>query len=74
MLKIEKGQPIPTSAVGKYRKHPFKYMEVGDSVFIEGGNTAKCNDYQAAKWTERKRGWKFTGRKVEGGIRIWRVS
>lgn len=55
-------------------KYPFTRMEVGESVFIAGETTKPGGAYTAAQVMGLSKGWKFTGRKVEGGIRIWRVE
>ena len=60
------------------RSWPFKSMKIGESVFIEGGDEAESNlaryVYRLAKSTGKSNGWEFVGRKVDGGIRIWRVK
>ncbi len=74
-VKIEKGVPLPPKASGLrkgYSKHPFAGMEVGDSVFYAGKKPSHIGGlYQ--KVTQSK-GFKFTQRQVEGGIRVWRVE
>lgn len=56
--------------------YPFMEMEVGDSIFIEGAkNTSTCKAYKAATaYSSRYRERKFSARKVEGGVRIWRIA
>jgi hypothetical protein len=76
MIKIEKGIPVPERSNIKY---PWGRMEVGDSFFV------KC-EYSKIKhhsvngsmyyWKKRnkKDDWKFTVRRVDGGIRAWRIK
>jgi hypothetical protein len=69
-MKIDKDVPAPvvTEAV----VYPFEAMAVGDSFFVEAGVlTRLCNAHGRAG---RKLGRRFTARRVEGGVRIWRVS
>jgi len=62
--EIEKDVPIPATT----KKYPWNDMEVGDSFFIPDGQPC-------ASASHRKRyGEDHTTRKVEGGIRIWRVK
>lgn len=73
-MKIDKGIPLPEPQRGAHSlKYPFQQMEVGDSVFFEG---QKIGDrpYIAAKKCGRTKGRRFSGRNVEGGVRIWRVE
>ena len=74
-MKIEKNIPIPESAGES--KYPFKDMEVGDSVFVEG-QTSQGAAMMSAKNIERRYGVKFSARKrtEDGvdGVRIWRIE
>ncbi len=73
-MKIEKDIPIPKGE-GRGRKphYPFGCMEVGDSVFFEGKNTGS-KEYVAANALGAYHGKKFSGRTVDGGLRVWRVA
>ena len=52
--------------------YPYRDMEVGDSFFVPNGKMGTVN---AANYRAYKRlGWKFSARKVEGGIRVWRTQ
>ena len=75
MKKIEKGIPIPPRSNIKY---PWGEMEVGDSFFVEceysrkkhqsiGGSKAQFIRHHKSKC-------KFTARRVDGGIRVWRIK
>ena len=74
---IEKNIPIPkdTRARGA---HNFHKMDVGDSVFFENQFTShvsgKNTAYSCAIQYGIRSGKKFTGRNVEGGVRIWRIK
>lgn len=74
MVTIEKDVPIPPvqkhSGRSKYR---FNEMQVGDSIFIKGADL-NSSPYQLARAYGRRFGQKFTGRNVEGGLRIWRIE
>lgn len=71
MLEIEKGIPIPGKKTGHYaRVYPWYEMEVGDSVFTEKTNLSGC----FGGGRVRASGRRFAQRKVEGGIRIWRIA
>jgi hypothetical protein len=66
---IEKNIPIPSKKTSKYG---FSQMEVGDSVFIAGKVISNVSGgYQ---YLIKNKGWKFTARIVEGGVRIWRIA
>ena len=62
--------PPPGGPRGKY---PFSRMEVGQSVYIKGA-TIPGREYAAAMLNGRRNNKQFTGRKVKGGIRIWRIE
>lgn len=74
-MEIEKTVPTPKTNGGRGapRKYPFAEMEVGDSVFFEGERTGG-KPYIAAQTIGRQKGRKFSGRKEEGGLRIWRIK
>lgn len=69
-MKVEKGIPAPV--LREVVKYPYEDMEVGDSFYVEGGTLNKLC-YQNRK-AGIALGWKFTVRKVEGGVRVWRVA
>jgi hypothetical protein len=74
MIKIDKNVPIP--AGGKKTKYPFAEMQVGDSFFLPcDGETERASVLTYAK-NHRKTTPNFaiTTRKVDGGLRVWRVS
>jgi len=74
-MKIEKGIPIPEKS---YIKYPWGKMEVGDSFFLFFEYTKRehqsISGSQASWKRYNKSNYKFTIRKVDGGIRAWRLS
>lgn len=74
-IQIEKGIPVPTNAKGAIAKVNRHHMEVGDSYFLaeEKSTAAETNRTKAWKRLHQPT-WKFTHRKVEGGIRVWRIA
>jgi hypothetical protein len=71
MFDIEKGIEMPRSKKEK-TKYPFSTMVIGDSVLFEV-DTFQCPPVKVAMNYARRNGKKFSSRKVEGGIRIWRT-
>jgi len=69
-LKIEKGVPLPTSRGGGILTI-LRLCEVGDSILYKKTQGSAAS---LAKLVGSEKGWKFTTRKVDGGIRIWRVA
>lgn len=69
MITIDKGIPGPS---GKNKKYPWDSMEVGDSFFVEGATVSKM----AGNITHQKRrlGWRFSQRRQNGGVRVWRLA
>ena len=69
--------PLEMNWRGSRRYWPFKFMKIGESFFIEGAASTQSplggRAWRAAKSVGKKNGWEFVGRKVEGGIRIWRL-
>jgi len=73
MFKIENNIPQPEPHLGTKAKYPFTTMEVGQSVFIDGGKH-DSNPAIAAKMYAKRSGKKFTIRKIDNGVRVWRVA
>ena len=71
-MKVERDIAPP---VRKRRRssYPFAGMEVGESVYIKGA-TIPGSEYAAAMRNGYRNGKRFTGAKVGGGIRIWRIE
>lgn len=73
-MKIDKNHPMPQSnGQGAPRKHAFYDMAVGDSFFVDGGNSQSGLVMQARNYG-MKSGKKFSARKAEGGVRVWRMA
>ena len=78
MYKIEKGITIKNKEVKV--KFPFKDMEVGDSFLFE----TKEKELTSARniinssfvyfRTKTNKDWKIATRKVENGLRVWRIK
>lgn len=72
MIKIDKAVPLPPVNTGKNVKYPLRYMEVGDSFFVEGVTVSKLSGTLPPHKPK-----KFSTRSVtEGGVdgvRVWRV-
>ena len=66
--KIERGIEIPPKR-GK-ENYPLREMEVGDSFLVPNSKKWNCGVFQPF----RKKGIFFCQRKVEEGIRIWRIK
>lgn len=78
MFVIEKNVSMPEAQSGKTRKYPFLDMDVGDSFFAatetsEDQRKLGMRIKNAASYIEKKHAMKFSIRKVEGGVRIWRT-
>lgn len=84
-FKIEKGVPIPPVHNGGVppnkrvvRKYPFASMERGDSVLIAGAGDAvqAKNVWQSISMYKKRDGLagEFTTRRVDGGVRVWRIE
>lgn len=76
MFEIEKGYtPPPPRTRSTY---PFAQMEVNDSFFVPSGedgvrNTERRVSASAAQYG-RRTSTKFTTRREEDGVRVWRVE
>ena len=70
LVQIDKGVPIPPPRMQR-RRHgwPITAMEIGDSVFMPGQKSRGSPGY----W-RKMTGFTFTARKVDGGVRFWRVA
>lgn len=78
-FKIEKGVPIPKARNGnRVSPYPFAQLAVGESFVItqptltSHGAGGLCGGL-CTYWS-RKLGRKFIQRKVEGGVRVWRIE
>jgi len=71
MFEIEQGTPIPDAKGGHPEKYPWSKMNIGDSFFI-AADKKRINPLVPPKL--RGAGFKISIRKVEGGLRVWRVA
>ena len=74
MFEIDKGVEIPAKRARR-RNYPFREMEVGDSFFVPTDKPANvsasiCGCVRSSRYP----GKRFTSRKVEGGVRCWRIE
>jgi hypothetical protein len=71
MYAVETNIPIPAPRKPDTR-YPFKELEVGYSFLVHDGNIrsvrSRCSQVKLAT------GHKFTVRKVQGGVRVWRIA
>lgn len=75
MFVIEKDIPLPVSrAVGRPRgsKYPVVHMQVGDSFVVPGRSQKQVS--AAVRTEAKKHGVKLSTRKLDGGVRVWRVA
>jgi hypothetical protein len=75
---IEKNIPVPAYNPAKRRKYPFMYLEVGDSFFVEA-NGDKFKKIEATIRSSsghyhKMSGRKFAVKRVDGGLRCWRLK
>lgn len=80
-FKIEKNVEQPKPQSGRGLKYPFHKMEVSDSFFIpvaeEKSKVKIGNSIRAAARNaslRHKNTHRFSYRKVEGGVRVWRIE
>lgn len=76
MIKIDSGIPVPASNAGRKPKYPFEEMDVGQS-FFEAGDSGELqkNAISSVSYFRRKHpDMRFTVRRVDGGIRVWRTE
>lgn len=74
-FKIEKNIDLPPPKTNA-TKYPFRGMAVGDSIFVssEDGSHGRAGN-AAYNWGRRESPQvKFATRRVDGGIRIWRIK
>lgn len=69
VMIIENDVPMPAKVLIGW---PHESMAVGQSFFV--ANRTMVNVSNANQRFRKKIGWKFTARKVDGGIRVWRIE
>jgi len=75
---IDKGVPLTPSLVGspagkRHNRYPWTEMAVGDSFFVEEAKPTN-RLFAAASYAQRVGDRQFTCRRVDGGVRVWRVA
>ena len=76
--QIDKGVPIPPTKTRRgtkyacYRRSPIRQLEIGDSFFWPSAEPVA--DSRNFLTSAKTGGFKITTRRVEGGIRVWRIS
>jgi hypothetical protein len=73
-LKVEKGVPVPQKESGAGRKalYPWRNMNVGDSFFVPGKTVYQFTGHLSS--AKQATGFTFTQRRVDGGVRVWRIA
>lgn len=72
-FKIDKSVPIPAKRKGR-SKYPFATMEVGDSFLVDAASRIKTVSALAVYKKKAHPKQKFTVRRVEDGVRVWRIK
>lgn len=73
-MKIDKDIPIPSTRKWKGKYNFDLLNDSGDSIFIDiNPSVTYSNIRQAAYQFSRSNGFKVVTRKMEDGVRIWRV-
>jgi hypothetical protein len=74
-LVIEKDVPRPKKGSGPPIRYPFAEMKLNESIFVPSGFASANNAQSAAgQFMKRHKEFKFTCRKVDGGVRVWRIE
>lgn len=78
-MKIDRQVPIPKTSTGRKRKWPWFDMKKGDSFLMYTEYTVRNLQNASAQGimfskTNKKGKWKFSVRKTEEGIRVWRIK
>jgi hypothetical protein len=68
-MEIEKGIPIPIK-----RSELFRSMERGDSILFKPQTEGEWPSIRSACITYSIDGVKFIARRVDDGLRVWRVA
>lgn len=74
-IQVEKGIAMPAMRGNEGNAYPYEEMKVGDSFMVAGGTKSLINAVCARnKKAGVEWGMTFTAKKVEGGVRVWRVG
>jgi hypothetical protein len=76
MFQIEKGIAISQSATSTLIRatYPFRQMEAGDSVWIDGADAVQKKAINNARGVGKKIGASFVFEQQQTGVRIWRKA
>ena len=66
-IKIDKNIPLPETR----NRYPFDKLEVGNSFFVEGKTNINGSRYH---YVRKNHGKKFTTKRENGGLRVWRIK
>jgi len=74
MIQTTSKIPMPSNPgrTGRPAIYPWDGMDVGDSFFVAGKTSQ--NLVAPAAFQAKSRGWKFTTRTQDGGVRVWRTA
>ena len=68
-MKIDKGIPVP---LNPRRLYPFDEMEIGDSFAVPLAEHSAI--HSATCWRAKRHGEKYTIRRMEDCVRVWRTA
>ena len=73
--ELDKNVPMPKAS----SKYPFEDMDVGDSFFVADGDDENWKTLRkmrgASNWASKKfPDTKYSVRKVDNGVRVWRTA
>lgn len=73
--KVEDGIPIPSKMTGPGRsigefRQKLKTLQVGQSILY---GKSRSGVHTICKKIKKETGFMFTARKVDGGVRVWRI-
>jgi hypothetical protein len=69
--EVEKNIPIPADGFDRKTTYPLRAMEIGDSFWTD---TPKEKVHPAVSYFGKRNDRRFITRKMDGGIRVWRVA
>ena len=73
-VMVEKNVDMPVMRVTA-SKYPYDEMEVGDSFMVTSERISMINTMCGInKKKGEELGMKFIAKRVEGGVRVWRIS
>jgi len=73
-VMVEKNVDMPVMRVTA-SKYPYDEMEVGDSFMVTSERVSMINTMCGVnKKKGEELGMKFIAKRVEGGVRVWRIS